>query len=244
MTKEQEAAKYIQERLKLENLASDNLVKLLKSAALKIAQISAEYSIAPSNFKFSANAQLKKRIDAVIEELVEAIIADARTIVLNGEEDDERKSAILAWFTSAFLGKTFRQRVSKHIRLFAAEMEESIATAKKLGYSAPKTASLVGAYISAPYNSPLLSGSSAKHSGTGTYASAYKNLDRAVTDQVARTVQRKFYEFDHAGTTIWQVIRGSSYPCSLCDSSCGIVTNITALPPFHPHCCCIAIPLD
>ncbi len=244
MTKEQEAARYIQERLKLEALASDNLSKLLKSAALQIARISTEYSITPSNFRFSANTQLKKRVDAVIEALIDAIIADARTIVLNGETDDERKSTILTWFTSAFLGKTFRQRVSKHIRLFEAEMEDVIAASKKLGYSASKTAALVGTYLSSPYNSPLLSSSSAKPSGKGIYASAYKNLNRAVTDQVARTVQRKYYEFEHAGTTIWQVIRGSSYPCSLCDSSCGIVTNVTALPPFHPRCCCIAIPLD
>lgn len=254
MNREQEAARYIQERLKLEQIASDNLKRLLKSAASEIVKISSEYNISPSRFRFSANRKLKKRVDAVIEQLIEAIISDARTLVLNGENDDERKNAILAWFLSVYYGMTFVQRVKKNVSSFLVEVEGAVAASKHFGYSVEKTSSLIGLYLAAPFTSPLLSevaggnyrteASLGFRGGSGTYASSFKNLDRVITDQVARTVQRKYYELDHGTTTHWQVVRGSSYPCSLCDSCCGIVTGTANLPPFHPRCCCIAIPLD
>lgn len=254
MTKEQEAARFIQERLKLEGVSSDNLKELLKEAIRKLVSISYEYRISPLKFNFAANDELKKRIDAVLGELVDSIIDDVRDIVANGEDDNERVSVILSWFSAIFLGMTFRQRIQKHIRSFATEVEGAIAASKTLGYSAKKASSLINAYLPTISTSPLFKELSNKnystkaiaeiHRGSGTYASSYKNLDRVVTDQVARVVQRKYYQFEYGNTTHWRVIRGSSYPCSLCDSCCGIVTNVANLPPFHPRCCCIAIPMD
>lgn len=240
--------------MELEEISSDNLKSLLKEYAQKIVAISDEYNISPLKFTFSANEELEKRVNAILDELIEAIIDDVKDIVTNGENDDERVATILVWFYAVFLGMTFRQRIQRHIRSFATEVEGAIAASKSLGYSVKKTSALINTYLSAPYTSPLLSELKTKnyrtndsqriHRGSGVYASAFKNLDRVVTDQVARTVQRKFYEFEHAGTTHWQVIRGSSYPCSLCDSCCGVVTDTASLPPFHPRCCCIAIPMD
>lgn len=235
-------------------MSSDNLRGLLKEAIQKLVSISYEYRISPLKFNFSANDELKKRIDAVLSELVDSIIDDVKDIVTNGEDDNERISVILAWFSSIFLGMTFRQRIQKHVRSFATEVEGAIAASKTLGYSVRKTSALINTYLSAPSTSPLFKELSNRnystkaiaeiHRGSGTYASSYKNLNRVVTDQVARVVQRKYYQFEHGSTTHWMVIRGSSYPCSLCDSCCGVVTNIANLPPFHPRCCCIAIPMD
>lgn len=52
--------------------------------------------------------------------------------------------------------------------------------------------------------------------------------------------------YDSAGAQYWQIGRGSSYPCSLCDDECGYIhnANIDPMPPFHNHCCCYAIPLN
>lgn len=235
-------------------MSSDNLRGFLKEAIQKLVSISYEYRIPPLKFNFSANDELKKRIDAVLSELVDSIIDDVKDIVTNGEDDNERISVILAWFSSIFLGMTFRQRIQKHIRSFTTEVEGAIAASKTLGYSAKKTSALINTYLSTPSTSPLFKELSNRnyntkaiteiHRGSGTYASSYKNLNRVVTDQVARVVQRKYYQFEHGSTTHWMVVRGSSYPCSLCDSCCGVVTNIANLPPFHPRCCCIAIPMD
>lgn len=41
------------------------------------------------------------------------------------------------------------------------------------------------------------------------------------------------------------VMRGSSYPCDLCDSMVGFhpITDENLLPQYHAHCACIAVPM-
>ena len=81
--------------------------------------------------------------------------------------------------------------------------------------------------------------------GVGKYATSYNNLNRLVTDTIARSRQKLFINRENKnGANAWYVQRGSSYPCSLCDSNVGIHYNSFDLPPYHPNCVCMAIPLN
>ena len=52
-------------------------------------------------------------------------------------------------------------------------------------------------------------------------------------------------DFEESGAVGFYVLRGSSYPCSLCDSKVGfhVIDEIDDFPPFHPNCCCYVIPI-
>ena len=53
-------------------------------------------------------------------------------------------------------------------------------------------------------------------------------------------------EFDESGAAGYYQLRGSSYPCSLCDDEVGFHKGLEGLytkPYPHPHCCCYRVPI-
>ncbi|MFK1744823.1 hypothetical protein ACIXBP_05490 [Bacteroides fragilis] len=40
------------------------------------------------------------------------------------------------------------------------------------------------------------------------------------------------------------VMRGSSYPCNICDDEVGFHVEWDKLPPYHGHCKCFAVPVS
>lgn len=45
-------------------------------------------------------------------------------------------------------------------------------------------------------------------------------------------------------TDYYMVMRGSSYPCEMCQEQVGIHKGVETLPPYHRNCCCIAVPIS
>lgn len=57
--------------------------------------------------------------------------------------------------------------------------------------------------------------------------------------------RNQFLRFVDHNATGFYVLRGSSYPCQMCDDNCGFhpMNEQEAMPPIHPHCCCYTIPI-
>lgn len=74
----------------------------------------------------------------------------------------------------------------------------------------------------------------------GAMTSAARGLAE-MTSYLSSLVWMQFL-YRTAGTKTFYVMRGSSYPCNICQEQVGLHTDTESLPPYHKHCCCIAIP--
>ena len=248
---ESEAREFVLQRVSLQTAAISVMDKLLKKAIKQILDIARKYRIPPSRFSFSSDRRMKREVDAVIEQLLEDILSDIEDRVTYGVSDEDRNT-ILAWLLAAFKGKTISQRLSEYLNDLLSDILPQVAASSAGRKSTTVDSITIFNSLTHPETSSLYReavqngypGTERRRSRVGVYIYAYNSLKRAVEDQVARTRQQVFYEIEHKGTTHWLVMRGSRYPCSLCDSMCGITTKMENLPPFHPNCCCIAVPLD
>lgn len=248
---EEEARKFVLQRVSYQTSAVSMMGMLVKKAIKQIIDISRRYRIPPSRFSFSADKNLERDVDAVIDKLLEDIISEIEYVVTR-DEDDDNNGMILLWLFAAFKGKTIMQRLSLYLRDLLDDILPQVAASMAGKKSSAIDSVTIFNSLTNPESSKLYQqavkngypGTERRRSPVGLYIYAYNNLKRAVSDQVARTRQQIFYDIEHKGTTHWLVMRGSRYPCSLCDSMCGITTKHENLPPFHPNCCCFAVPLD
>ena len=249
---EKEAKQYIIRRVELQQSAIFSVKDKMFTAIKKIVKIAKRYNIHPSKFSFSSNKKMKYEIDAVIEELLSGILNIVKHKTMDGIKDKEEKSKILLWLALAFKGKTLSQRLTKYLADWERELQPQVAAAISKRVSDENAAITITQSLSNARNSYLYRYALSKgYEGTtmnvgrvGTYRNAFNNISRAVSDQIARTHQQIYYDIRHPDAQKWLVMRGSRYPCSLCDSMCGVKQREDDLPPFHPNCCCIAIPIQ
>lgn len=81
--------------------------------------------------------------------------------------------------------------------------------------------------------------------GVGKYQSAIKSLHRLNNIAIGASAREVDYLLlKRLGASGYNVYRGSSYPCAVCDFNVGYHTiNDDNLPPYHPNCCCFAVPV-
>lgn len=241
---------FIEERLMLQRGISSEVKELMYLAALSIAKIAAKYNIEPQSFKFVLNSALNKEVDKVIAQLVKKII-DAICTLAAYDTNEKEKSRTLIYVKQNTYGSNIEQRVRAYAKQYKTEVEIALAASLFFGKKPQETANIIKSNITALHGSKLFETARKENFSAisnydtkvknGFYRSSYNNIDRAVTDIIARSRQQLFYEREKAA--MWYVMRGSSYPCDLCDSQVGLHSSASDLPPYHPHCVCIAIPI-
>ena len=241
---------FIEERLMLQRGISSKVKELMYLAALSIAKIAAKYNISPQSFKFTLNSTLNKEVDKVISQLVEKIVDATCTIATYGINEKEKNRTLLYVKQNTY-GSNIEQRVRANAKQYKTEVEIALAASLFLGKKPQETANIIKSNITALHGSVLFATARKENIRaisdydtpvkTCFYKSSYNNIDRAVTDIIARSRQQLFYEREKAA--MWYVMRGSSYPCDLCDSQVGLHSSASDLPPYHPHCVCMAIPI-
>jgi hypothetical protein len=81
------------------------------------------------------------------------------------------------------------------------------------------------------------------HLGVGISNSAFNSINTLGRYTIGDAWMYDWYDdWNTKGAIGYEVRRGSSYPCSICDSNVGFHTDGN-LPPYHPRCVCIAIPV-
>ncbi len=250
----EQAEEYLRQRLSAELSVRNNLEAIMTQAAKKIVDISYKYNIPPKQFRFSANRQLQKDVESVIEWLRSLIEDYTYTLAVADHEDKE--DAIIAYISQETFGKTLEQRIDEYTSRFGGELEVAIAAGLFYGISKDKLLSTINACMDAPMRNAII---------VSAIADGYnipQRLNIATSYGVGRTVSSRTALSDLTQYTValgWMqylaitarekgsigywVKRGSSYPCAQCDDEVGFHTDWNKMPPFHRHCKCIAIPM-
>lgn len=248
------ALDFINERLVLQRASTSNLNNALYKAALAILLLSRKYKINPKYFKFSLYKDFKKEVDKIIANLAKQIVDDTISLATFEVEDDE-EDIILPIFKESINDNTFKEKIDDYAERFRNEMEVISASSLLLNKTPQNAANELKTLLPIIYGSSFMKIAKIEgiasfedlktNYGVGKYATSYNNLNRLVTDTIARSRQKLFINRENKnGANAWYVQRGSSYPCSLCDSNVGIHYKSFDLPPYHPNCVCMAIPLN
>lgn len=251
----QRALNFINERLSLQRSSIKEVNSIIKKASESIVKISYKYKIEPRMFQFSSNKKLNFEVDEILSNLLDDLFETISNYCFYNIEKREDKILVNSMLNEKFKGANIEERLNNYVARFKNEIEPIIAAALYLGFNSRKTSEYINRYITNLRNSKLaniakkesfVSNSNNNIStGRGYSKSSYKNIERIVIDYVARIRQKLFIKKEETEykTNAWYVMRGSSYPCGLCDSEVGIHSSDIDLPPYHPRCCCLAIPI-
>lgn len=246
----QQAKDFIKLRLRAEISMQDHLEELLVQAAKELVDISFKYDIPPSMFRFSANEDLKNEVNGVLRKLRELIYDYTETLSVYDRKED--RNAIVAFINREDHGKTLSERISIYCNRFQYEVEAAIAAGLIAGIGKDKIKDSVKSYLNAPYANPYFKraadngGASATRIKTGGISygvgksnSAYNSLN-TLTRFAIGSAWMWFWGLEHQnkGATGFYSYRGSSYPCSYCDSMVGYHPISEYQNQWHIRCCC------
>jgi hypothetical protein len=251
----EEAKEYLRQCLDAELSMRTNLQIVMIEAAKQIIDISYRYKISPELFRFSANRQLQEEVDAIILSLLEIIEDYTYTLAVATHEDN--KDAIITCITRESYGKTFTQRAREYVDRFSKEVETAIAAGLLLNLSKDKLLSSIRQSVKTPLLNehvqraiskgyPIISRLGVQESfGVGRTVSSWTALSD-LTEYAVAEGWMKHWELQAkaCGAVGFFVMRGSSYPCNICDDEVGFHVEWDKLPPYHGHCKCFAVPVS
>ena len=205
-----------------------------------------------------------ERITAVMDELEERIFQLIMTYSLHISDNDERKEGLIAYLAS--LGKNdmdMRETLDAYLFRYMYDMEVLMASlllareqGKEKALSDASIIAKVKMAMSAKYMPTMkaqyirLMGVHRDNTGLSTAGVSNSNANNVInmaknTMNMAwmKNLEMDFEQDD--GIEGFFVMRGSSYPCTLCDSMVGFhpATDSDLLPQYHAHCACIAVPM-
>ena len=203
-------------------------------------------------------------INALIDELCEQLIEDC--YLLGVDERDNKREAIMLFMNSERSGDTMEGRVRSRGRTFFNEVFAVYLAAKLLGgfdgaNGLNGVVRLVKEYLKKPWDNPLLelvrekirrgeidgnmSDFESPHFGKGVEISSMGALQTLLGYHVADAWMWWGYEdARERGAIGYYVLRGSSYPCDVCQSHVGVfyyITDETHRPQYHLNCCCFVV---
>lgn len=249
-----QAKQYLRQRLSAEISFQNNLETLIDEYAYKLVDIAYAANIPPNLFTFSYNKAIRNDVDEVIEEMKQLITTAVETLAVGNKTDNKKK--ILVYIGRDISGDNFYGRLDSHTDTFRKEMEGVIAAGLLIGALKTKVKQSIKANLHTPYQNPIFKEAvksnlgtaevllkKGLHLGIGISNSAFNSINSLGRFTISDAWMQDWYDiFDSKGAIGYNVVRGSSYPCSLCDSNVGFHTDGN-LPPYHPSCCCIAVPV-
>lgn len=256
----QQAKRYLRKRLDEEIAGQEKLKRKILQTFTDL--LSFGFS-GGKGFTFRDSRQ-KEKVEALFAELrqyIYMVIEDGCNAVARLSQEENSSDYLLPVAESInaeSYGHTLKERIAIYANRLEYEMEAWIAAALALGIGNAELRTLWMAYRTKPFSNPVFNEarrmglaasklSSGKISyGAGKYASAENNLVRLQRSTVAQTMRLSDWEiFSRKGAAGYYVGRGSSYPCSLCDSMTGFhyIIDITQMPPYHANCVCWYYPV-
>jgi len=260
---EQLARELIQLRYENETAFSSKIKDRLSVVFKRLCSIGYSGSYTPFDFQFN-KLNSRYEVDMAIMEFSEWLfeqeteisqsMIDSIADTYDVEIPFEAKDII----NEKSFGHTTKERNRIYVNRFKYEAEAWIASAIALGMLSSELANHFSMYMTKPYSNPVFSRASAlggfkstrlrSHGisfGVGRYVSAVSSLTRLARATVANAFRSaQWSAFNSIGAVGFEVFRGSSYPCSLCDSMVGRhPLDFAELPPYHNNCVCYAVPV-
>lgn len=245
MDEKQRSASYVIKRAQAQRNCETHIQKILFKAARDILAASNKYR---GKGKMLNEKQLRKEAQSITEKTEESIsqyinaYAKASTKVLGIEQ-----SSIDSFLSSEIFGKTTLQRNTQYLKNFADDIVAMIKAGQLMTYSEQKLLSAIRTGYKTPFEISLITKAQKKKInietpsyGKGVFRNAYQNIVRNAKQVIAIAWGKAERQYGiQSGATAFEVHRGSTYPCPICDDQCAYIhTFRDPLPPFHVSCVC------
>lgn len=237
---------------------------LLADAAEKIVRICYRYGVNPTTFTFTPqyNGKMFEEVAQVLNELEDELLDLIESYAMKCTEGDDKKKWLLLFILSLGRnGKGLQKSLDDRLWVFSRDLEAMIAASKLAKMDVARAVSVIRSNLHTAYNMPGMKSAfknasqfqatyirtrGVKKGNMGNSNSEANNIVRfgKMTVQMA-WMKYHYQEYKNNGAAGYYVLRGSTYPCSLCDSFVGFhaINDVDSYPPYHAHCCCYTVPV-
>lgn len=248
--------------LRNENAArlSSLIEERLQEAIKELTQIGYKYNTKPEDFQFSQNKDLREDVAAVMNDLEDEIMSLVEEYSLNESDDENRRSTLLPWLAALHSKGSDNLRGTLHERLrqFLFDTEAQIAAMKMANYNQGKaiarnistmhsvyTSPEMLAAFKRPFKTMYIQSRGVHYGNVGLSNSGAVNIENfgKMTATMA-WMKSQLLDFIDKGAVAYYQLRGSLYPCSICDEAVGIHLGDIENDPYpHASCMCYRVPL-
>ena len=237
---------------------------LMADAAANMVQIAYRYGVKPEEFQISPqyNEAMFNEIADVLNDLEDEILDLILAYSTRCTKDEDKKLRLLPWILALGKnGKGLRASLQDRLWVFSRDVEAMIAAAKTAKFDASRAVSVIKSNLHTAYQMPGMAEAFAhsslykahyirtrgvKKGNRGSSNSEANNIIRFAKMTVQMSWMHYHQElYKEQGAAGYYVLRGSIYPCDLCDSKVGFhpIDDVDGYPPFHPSCCCWTVPI-
>lgn len=240
----EEAKAYLRDRLRNESSMSSDIHRLLEMYAAYL--LTALFGNATEN-----------DIQLLIQDLIDQLLADVELLSC---DTHDKKDMILLYLHSERYGDTIDGRVRNRVNTFYNEVFAVYTAGKLLNKTYDTLLPTIKKYFDKPWENPVIVEAREKqergeidpdyefsepHFGKGEPIASMTALDRMLGFAIADSwMYWAWLNANGNGAKGYYVIRGSSYPCTECDSHTGIFYPIgdeDNRPQYHLNCCCLVV---
>lgn len=220
------------------------------------------------DFKITDDESRFEEISELMDDAMEEIFANIQEYSLKCSDNGLRLNMLLLYLLSLGRGdNNLKSTLGTYMKRFLYDVEALIAAYKNAGYSITTAITKAKTSIRNVYQQPEVKAaykvpgmratyiaSRGIHYDFGTGKATVGLSANGATNVIylAETTLKMVWmrsealDFKEKGAAGYYQLRGSSYPCQLCDSEVGFhlgVDKIISDPYPHPHCCCYRIPI-
>lgn len=263
MTPDQ-AKKYLNAILDEIALSGDKIRSIVYAHIIKILNLSsAMFSLGP-RFTFASSPEINTAVNvelvALSDEILNLIDSESNFAMRQNQEIEENdRSQALIYIRRPIEGKTIVERVDEYSSMLKEQLEgyiaaglnedmdgEEIALAYLLNIESPETAEIIRqARSHATLFAAMFIVAPRLSRGSGNYASPMSSFKRLCQTSVIECYDYAAIQaLKRQGFTHYHVLRGSNYPCAICESMANRTYPIdNVVLPFHPNCVCYPVPV-
>lgn len=237
---------------------------LMADAAARMVQTAYRYGVNPREFQISAqyNEQMFSEMSQVLDELDDEIFDLIESYSVKCTKDEDKKKWLLPWILALGRnGKGLRRSLEDRLWTFSRDIEAMIAAAMTAKMDVTRAISTIRSNMhtvwqmpgmketfahSSLYKAQYIRTHGVKKGNMGNSNSEANNIIRFAKT----TVQMAWMHYHHRlyeeqGAAGYYVLRGSTFPCDLCDSMVGYHTidDVGGYPMYHAHCQCFTVPV-
>lgn len=259
------AQRYAEKVLDEQVKAEPGIKRIIRKHLSEIIRISMSYKGHPERFRFSDDEDINEKVNEAIRALNDALyqaIEKESLIVKKIAEDREDNMIddvlIIGFLSSLIGGKTLKQRINLYTTQLKTEIEAFIAAGMAIKLSPDGILREWQANKKSPYGSTLIKEAIKKggfaatriqtkgiHYGIGRYIGAFENIRRLYITTIQEAYNKSLEEiFKKKGFIGWFTVRGSNYPCPICESMTFVIHSPDeSFIAYHPFCMCLYIPI-